>query len=175
MARRIAIPRYSLFASAVFLACLMLLGGCGRQSIPDATVIRQQPRMQQSPVNGKAAAILRTARALMGTRYRWGGDSPRQGFDCSGFIWFVYRQHGIILPRVSWQQFGTGRAVSYSAMRPGDLIFHKVDKGAKSMHVGIVTDRGTFIHSPSSGKRVMESSLNNTYWRQHYVGVRRVL
>lgn len=175
MARRTTPARHPLFISLAVLACLITLGGCGKQPITSPPVSQPSHQSRFTPAGGKAAAILRTARALMGTRYQWGGESPRQGFDCSGFIWFVYRQHGIVLPRVSWQQFGAGKAVSYSQMRPGDLIFHKVDKGAKSMHVGIITDRGTFIHSPSSGKRVMESSLNNTFWREHYVGVRRVL
>lgn len=176
MARPIApVSRRIVFITAALaLTTLMVLGGCGRQSINTAPVIRPSS-IQKSPTSAKAAAVIRTARALMGARYKWGGESPSTGFDCSGLVWFVYRQHGITLPRVSWQQFAAGRAISYSDMRPGDLVFHKVDKGSKSLHVGIITDRGTFIHAPSSGKRVMESSLNNTYWREHYIGARRVL
>lgn len=100
---------------------------------------------------------------------------PETGFDCSGLIWFVYRQNGINLPRVSWQQFGTGASIKRSEIRPGDLVFYDVKKSGKSLHVGIVTDRATFVHAPSSGKHVMESSLNSPYWAQHYLGARRVL
>lgn len=160
--------------AALLLMSLLVAGGCASKSVPPPPGAHPAA-VKQSTASGKAAAILRTARAMIGARYKWGGESPKTGFDCSGLVWFVYRQHGITLPRVSWQQFGAGSPINYSQLRPGDLIFHKVDKGSKSLHVGIVTDRGTFVHAPSSGKRVMESSLNNTYWRNHYVGARRVL
>lgn len=159
---------------ALLMTALLAAGGCGSKSVPPPPGA-QPATARQTPATGKAAGIIRTARSLMGVPYQWGGESPRSGFDCSGFVWYTYRQHGVSLPRISWQQFGAGRSVSYGEMRPGDLIFHKVNKSGKTLHVGIVTDRGTFIHSPSSGKRVMESSLNNTYWREHYIGVRRVL
>lgn len=122
----------------------------------------------------KADAIIKTARTQIGKRYKWGGESPNQGYDCSGLIWWVYRRHGISVPRVSWQQYSAGTFVEKNDIRPGDLIFFKVRTG-KSMHVGIVTDRGTFIHAPRSGKHVMESSLANDFWREHYVGSRRVI
>ncbi len=159
--------------AAFALVGLFVAGGCATKSAPPPGA--QPAKIQRQKPSSKAAAIIRTARTLIGTRYQWGGESPRTGFDCSGFVWFVYRQHGVNLPRISWQQFGAGSSVSYGNMRPGDLIFHKVDKSGKSLHVGIVTDRGTFVHAPSSGKSVMESSLNNTYWREHFIGVRRVL
>lgn len=160
--------------AACVCALLLMTGGCATKSAPPPPGAKPA-KIKQSPASAKATAIIRTARAMMGVRYQWGGESPQTGFDCSGLIWFVYRQHWVNLPRISWQQFGTGRSVNYGDMRPGDLIFHKVEKGSKSLHVGIVTDRGTFIHAPSSGKRVMESSLNNTYWREHFIGARRVL
>ncbi len=160
--------------AACLLAALLLVGGCATKVAPPPPGA-QPAKVKRSPASAKATAIIRTSRTLIGTSYQWGGESPRTGFDCSGLVWFAYRQHGVNLPRISWQQFGVGRSVSYGEMRPGDLIFHKVDKGSKSLHVGIVTDRGTFIHAPSSGKKVMESSLNNTYWRDHFIGVRRVL
>lgn len=157
------------------VASVALLTGCASKSSslpPGATPAKQQQSVQAS---GKAAGIIRTARLMIGAPYKWGGESPNVGFDCSGLVWFTYRQHGIHLPRISYQQFNVGRAVSRKDLRPGDLIFHKVEKSGKSLHVGIVTDRGTFVHAPSSGKRVMESSLNNTFWREHYIGARRVL
>lgn len=125
--------------------------------------------------SNKEAAVLRTARSLIGVRYKWGGEHPKTGFDCSGFIWFVYHVNGVRIPRVTWQQFGTGSTIGYSDLRPGDLIFYRIKKKGKGLHVGILTDRGTFIHAPSSGKGVMESSLNNVYWRDRYIGARRVL
>ncbi len=160
------------------IACAMLLlgliAGCASKA-PTSPPPGATYATKVKPASGKAAAIIRTARLMIGAPYKWGGESPGTGFDCSGLIWFSYRQHGINLPRISWQQFGAGYAIRRSDLRPGDLIFHKVDKTGKSLHVGIVTDKGTFVHSPSSGKRVMESSLNTPYWREHYLGARRVL
>lgn len=166
------IPLRSALAAALVAAVLLVAGGCASRTTPPDTIpVGVSPRS----ATAKAASVIRTARSLIGAPYKWGGDSPRTGFDCSGFIWFTYRQNGVPLPRVTWQQFGVGTAIRYSDIRPGDLIFHKVEKKGKSLHVGIVTDRGTFIHAPSSGKRVMESSLNNIFWREHYIGARRVL
>lgn len=160
--------------AAFVLVALFMAGGCASKTVlppPGA----QPAKVRSQPASSKAAPIIRTARRMIGAPYKWGGQSPNTGFDCSGLVWFAYHQHGITLPRISWQQFNAGTPVKYNQIRPGDLIFHKVEKGKKSLHVGIVTDRGTFVHSPSSGKRVMESSLNNTYWRTHYVGARRIL
>lgn len=166
---------FSAIAALLLFATLFLLGGCGSKTFPPpGTQIPPPKAKSSSRTTAKAKAIIRTAQTLKGAAYKWGGNSPKQGFDCSGLIWFVYRQHGITLPRVSWQQFGVGKAVQFSELRPADLVFFKIDKNGKSLHAGILTDRGTFIHAPSSGKRVMESSLNNTYWRQHYIGARRV-
>lgn len=158
------------------LVMLGLMVGCAAKSPapppPGAKPAKQQYSIKVTP---QAASVIRTARLMIGAPYKWGGESPRTGFDCSGLVWFAYHQNGINLPRISWQQFSVGTPIKRTRMQPGDLIFHKVDKSGKSLHVGIVTDRGTFVHAPSSGKRVMESSLNNTYWKEHFIGARRVL
>lgn len=155
------------------LACALLLAACAgtvpAPAPPAEAVIRAEPA---SP---RAAKVIRLARSLVGTPYKWGGISPATGFDCSGFIWYVYHRNGVDLPRISWRQLGTGTPVNRADIRPGDLVFHKVDKDGKSLHVGIVTDRGTFVHSPSSGRRVMESSLNSPFWMEHFLSARRVL
>ncbi|WP_229591500.1 C40 family peptidase [Pseudodesulfovibrio sediminis] len=158
--------------SCLLLAALASMVGCASHTAdipPGAT-----PAVRATPDTKQAAAIVRTASVLKGAPYKWGGYSPETGFDCSGLIWFVYHQHGINLPRMSWQQFGVGTAIHKSEIRPGDLVFYKVNKSGKTLHVGIVTDRGTFIHAPSSGKQVMESNLNLQYWKRHYIGARRV-
>ncbi|MCJ2164350.1 MULTISPECIES: C40 family peptidase [unclassified Pseudodesulfovibrio] len=160
-----------LLLSALLLACWAFLPACAAKSpapVPPEAVVRSQPA---SP---KATKIIRLARSMVGAPYKWGGYSPRTGFDCSGLVWFVYYQNGINLPRMASQQFGTGTPTDRSDMRPGDLVFYQVDKKGKSLHVGIVTDRGTFVHAPSSGRQVMESSLNTPYWFEHYLGTRRV-
>lgn len=164
----------ALWWAALSLALLLSAVGCSSHAPPpDITPLPAATRTMQP--SHKEAAVLRTARSLIGAPYRWGGEHPRTGFDCSGFIWFVYHVNGVNIPRVTWHQFATGETIDYADLRPGDLMFYSVDKKGKSLHVGILTDRGTFIHAPSSGKSVMESSLNNIYWRERYIGARRVL
>ncbi len=110
------------------LALLLPAGGCATKSA--APPGAHPARVQHAPASGRAAAVVRTARTMIGAPYKWGGESPREGFDCSGLIWFSYRQHGITLPRVSWQQFSAGRAVSRSSLRPGDLVFTRSPRKA---------------------------------------------
>ncbi|MGE4424602.1 MAG: C40 family peptidase [Pseudodesulfovibrio sp.] len=154
-------------------ACALLLCACAAT----APVTQPPPEamVRAEPATPKAAKIIRLARSLVGVPYKWGGYSPKTGFDCSGFIWYVYHRNGVDLPRMTWQQLGAGSPVKRADIRPGDLVFHQVDKDGKDLHVGIVTDRGTFVHSPSSGKRVMESSLNSPFWMEHFLSARRVL
>jgi cell wall-associated NlpC family hydrolase len=158
------------------LAALMLsvlaMAGCAATNPPPGGMVTP---VDSRPGSGKAAAIIRTARSLIGTPYVWGGHEPSTGFDCSGLVWYAFHKNGVTLPRISWQQFGVGSPVHFHELRAGDLVFHKVDSKGKSLHVGIVTDRGTFVHAPSSSKQVMESSLSNVYWSKHFVGARRVL
>jgi len=168
--RRFTLRRMPLLLAALMLA--FLAAGCATKSPAPPPVPEQ--RVKPRPASDKAARIIRMARSFIGYPYTWGGDRPETGFDCSGLIWFVYRRNGIPLPRVSWQQFGAGSPVKQQEVRPGDLVFYQVNKSGKSLHAGIVTERGTFVHAPSSGKRVMESSLTQPYWIEHYIGTRRV-
>jgi len=177
VARMQTVIKPSVRGVIVFTCILLLSGltaGCATKS-PSPPPLAERSSARAKPVSAKVSGVIRTARLMIGAPYKWGGKSPNTGFDCSGLVWFAYRQHGISIPRISWQQFGAGHPVRRSELRPGDLIFHKVDKSGKSLHVGLVTDRGTFVHAPSSGKHVMESSLSNSYWKKHYIGARRVI
>ncbi|GKT37658.1 C40 family peptidase, partial [Aduncisulcus paluster] len=121
------------------------------------------------------SSIVSTARSLLGIPYKWGGRSPKTGFDCSGFVWYVFNQYGINLPRSSSQLLSVGSPVNKSSIRPGDILIYKVSKKGKSLHAAIATGSGTFVHSPSSGKTVSEVSMSGPYWRGRLIGVRRVL
>lgn len=123
--------------------------------------------------SAEALGVVRTARGLAGQPYRYGGDSPATGFDCSGLAWWAFRQQGIEIPRASWEQYESGRSVPKSDLAPGDLVFFKLGKWTKGLHVGIVTERGTFIHSPSEGGRVREDEFLSSYWQARFVGARR--
>ena len=112
--------------------------------------------------------IVAYAKRFRGTRYVYGGTSPRSGFDCSGFVRFVYAHFGITLPHSSYGDFDRGRRVSRSALRPGDLVFFD-----SVGHVGIYVGNGRFIHAPHSGTRVRVESLAGWY-SSRFVGARRI-
>jgi cell wall-associated NlpC family hydrolase len=109
------------------------------------------------------------ARHLVGVPYRYGGSSPRSGFDCSGFVSFVYRHFGILLPHSSYAQFGVGRRVPRRALRPGDLVFFD-----GIGHVGMYVGHGRFIHAPHSGTRVRVEAMTGWYGAR-YDGARRLV
>ena len=124
-------------------------------------------------LNGaSAAAIIATAKQYIGVPYVWGGSTP-SGFDCSGFVQYVFARHGITLPRTSRDQYSVGTWVSKSNLQPGDLVFYNTS-GSGVSHLGIYIGNGQFIHA-SSSKGVMISEMSNSYWSARYYGARRVL
>jgi cell wall-associated NlpC family hydrolase len=125
-------------------------------------------RKQQAQV-AEGVKIARYARKFVGIRYSYGGTSPRTGFDCSGFVRFVYAHFGLSLPHYTVSQFRLGRRVSRAALHPGDLVFFN-----GLSHVGLYIGRGLFVHAPHTGLRVQVESING--WSAHeYAGARRVV
>jgi cell wall-associated NlpC family hydrolase len=119
--------------------------------------------------------IVKTARRYVGVPYRWGGESPRTGFDCSGYIMVVYRLNGLDLPRSSRQQWEIGKQISRRQLQKGDLVFFATSGGGRISHVGIYTGEDKFLHAPSKGSRIKTSSLSSKYFRSRYVGARSYL
>jgi cell wall-associated NlpC family hydrolase len=116
--------------------------------------------------------ITGTALALRGTPYRNGGHDPG-GFDCSGFVTYVFAQHGVAVPRTVGELYRAGREVK-GAIEPGDLVFFTtVAPGAS--HVGIAIGGDEFVHAPSSTGEVRVERLGASYWSTRFVGARRVL
>lgn len=115
----------------------------------------------------------------MGTRYSYGGSSPRTGFDCSGFTGWVFSDHGAELPHSSLDQFrmaghnGSVRVWKIRNLVRGDLVFFKTTS-ARVGHAGIYLAKGNFIHSSSAGGKVRISSLTAGYYRDTFVGTTRV-
>ena len=121
----------------------------------------------------KADQIIATAKKYIGVPYVWGGESP-SGFDCSGYVQYVFKAHGIQLNRTAETQYKHGSYVSKSNLKPGDLVFFQNTYKAGISHVGIYIGDGQFIHA-SSSKGVTISNLSSSYYASHYYGGRRIL
>jgi cell wall-associated NlpC family hydrolase len=110
----------------------------------------------------------------VGVRYRYGGNSPESGFDCSGLVAHVFeRAWGVALPRGTEAQRGVGRPVKLRDLQPGDLVFYDT-RNRPFSHVGIYLGDGNFVHAPRPGQRVRVESVNSPYWRVRFNGARRV-
>jgi len=132
------------------------------------------------PVSGLPAgatangyALSSTALSLRGAPYRNGGVDPANGFDCSGFVRYVYQQHGVPMPRAVREQFRVGKSIDRSRLEAGDLVFFStVAPGAS--HVGIMIGGDQFVHAPSERGVVRVENLSAQYWASRYLGARRV-
>ena len=118
------------------------------------------------------SAVIATAKKYIGVPYVWGGSTP-SGFDCSGFVQYVFNAHGISLPRTSKQQYGVGAYVAKANLKAGDLVFFDTEGNGVS-HLGIYIGNNQFIHA-STSKGVTITSLSNTYWAPKYYGAKRIL
>ena len=118
--------------------------------------------------------MLLQALLALGLDYRYGGNSPVTGFDCSGLVAHVYREAwGIELPRNTAGQSKAGFAVGLKEIQAGDLLFYNTLNRPNS-HVGIYLGDGRFVHAPKAGARVRVESIKSAYWSQRYNGARRV-
>ncbi len=132
-------------------------GGAGRAAPPP------------TPLN---LQIVNLALQYQGSPYMWGGTTPR-GFDCSGFVMYVYRQKGIGLPRDTWGMIQTGTPIGRDSLRPGDLVFFSTYAWGPS-HVGIYIGGGQFVHASDENTGVTVSSLNSSFWSSAYYAARRI-
>lgn len=119
--------------------------------------------------------IVSTARQYLGVPYRWGGESARTGFDCSGLTMVVYRLNGLDLPRASGQQWRSGTPVKRRQLARGDLVFFATAGGNRVSHVGIYAGNGKFLHAPGKGRTIRLTPLSNPYFKSRYLGARSYL
>lgn len=123
--------------------------------------------------NDKVSGIFTEAEKYIGVPYRYGGTTPA-GFDCSGYVQYIFRANGITLKRTSRDQYANnGYYVSKSELKRGDLVFF--GNGSYVNHVGIYAGDGMMIHSPSTGKTVTYTSIETDYYRSHYIGAKRIV
>ncbi len=112
------------------------------------------------------------AKQQIGVPYRFGGNSPQGGFDCSGLVFYSFSRAGLEVPRTTDGLYDRTFPVDPRELRQGDLLFFSI-KG-KISHVGIYVGNGKFVHAPSSGKSVTYASLSNPYWLDHLVRAGRL-
>jgi cell wall-associated NlpC family hydrolase len=162
-------------------------GGSGTTAIPapadpSAPALPARPALPAPPApsappapparSSDGYALSGTALSLRGAPYRDGGIDP-SGFDCSGFVRYVYEQHGVAMPRQVREQFRVGKTIDRARLEPGDLVFFStVAPGAS--HVGIMIGGDQFVHAPSEKGVVRVESLAAQYWASRYVGAKRV-
>jgi cell wall-associated NlpC family hydrolase len=119
--------------------------------------------------------IIVNALSLTGIKYQYGGNSPETGFDCSGFVRYVFREAAsIALPHNARAISQVGRMISAEELQPGDLVFYNTMKSAFS-HVGIYLGNNRFIHAPSSGGGIHVVNMDTDYWASRFDGARRIL
>ncbi len=123
---------------------------------------------------GKASELVIQAMGLLGVPYKRGGTSEEKGFDCSGFVRYMFEKSvGLVLPRRAEDQAKVTEEINRSELKPGDLVFFNTMKRTFS-HVGIYVGDGKFIHAPRPGKSVRVDDMREAYWQKRFNGARRV-
>lgn len=140
---------------------------------PSPAALRPAPARSSVATVASATDILQTALGFRGVPYRYGGEDPATGFDCSGFVRFVLAQHQLTLPRTAAEQFQVGRRVSARDVQAGDLVFFStVAPGAS--HVGLAISKDEFVHAPATSGVVRVERMEWSYWQSRFVGARRL-
>jgi len=172
-----------LFKYLLYIILIFSISACGTfgPKAPVPVVGSDPGRAPSSPAPAPSGAwqperseALLQALLALGLDYRYGGDSPVTGFDCSGLVAHVYLEAwNIRLPRNTKAQSKAGTPVSLSELQPGDLVFYDTLKRPYS-HVGIYLGDGKFVHAPKTGAHVRIESLHSAYWSQRFNGARRI-
>ena len=159
--------RSRLFTFALALVVAGIAAG------PTSAIVDESSRgpnaVTATPTPTRAERAVKVALEAVGTPYRWGGDSPVTGFDCSGLVRWAYGRVGVDLPHSSYALYGEGRRVSGPSMEPGDILFFE-----GLGHVGLYLGRGRMVHAPQSGRTVEVVRITTTNYAARLIGVRRV-
>jgi cell wall-associated NlpC family hydrolase len=165
MARRLAL-----------LALVLVLAACSSAPKRPAAAAPSLQIIDVTPADpARANNVLMRALGLVGTPYRWGGNTPAGGFDCSGLVGYVFLDAAqVYLPRTT-REIAEFKAKSppRDRLASGDLVLFGNRGGV--FHVGIYVGEGRFVHAPSTGGTVRLDRVDGPYWRDHYAGARRIL
>ncbi len=163
------------------LAAALVLGGCATTAPrsgggSEAYGIGEDHYSEPSALAAMSNDVLMRAIGLVGTPYRYGGNTPDGGFDCSGLVGFVFKDAAnLALPRSTRELIDIdARKIDRDSLQPGDLVFFN-PRGGRVSHIGIYVGEDRFVHAPSTGGTVRLDSLNSAYWRKFYVSAKRVL
>lgn len=125
-------------------------------------------------ISNRASELAMNAMGMIGIRYKYGGNSPENGLDCSGLVRYVFKESwGANLPRTAVEISRVGKHVESNDLQPGDLVFYNTLRRGFS-HVGIYLGDNKFIHSPSRGGEVRVESMDLSYWKKRFNGARRI-
>jgi cell wall-associated NlpC family hydrolase len=164
----------SLFYSLILLLLTFTAAAHAEESEPvPAASLPAESKFGAKYLDG-AKDLALYALGLIGVTYKFGGNSPESGLDCSGLVHYVFRQvGGLVLPRNSRALSASGARVGEAELRPGDLVFYNTLRKPFS-HVGIYLGEHRFIHAPSRGGEVQIVDMTETYWAKRYNGARRI-
>jgi len=161
----------TLIGCGIFICTLLFITGCSSFSSKNTSTKVAQFK-QDTSVGTEDISI--TAIGLVGVPYRYGGNNPKGGFDCSGLIAYVYNKSANIkLPRTIQEMSSKGQSLGNQAPAPGDLVFFNTT-GDKYSHAGIYVGQGRFVHAPSAGGTVRLDFITTPYWAAKFVEARRV-
>ena len=164
--------RRAYLGSLALLLSSLILVGCStpaRKSTPPSKIAKFK---EDTSVGTEGISI--AAMGLVGVPYRFGGNTPAGGFDCSGLIVYVYNNAaGLKLPRTVQEMSRAGQSIQNDAPAPGDLVFFNTT-GERYSHAGIYVGQGRFVHAPSKGGTVRLDQMTSPYWAARYTEARRI-
>jgi cell wall-associated NlpC family hydrolase len=158
----------------MFFSCAGHKKAMREQHIPP-DISQSQSQDALSKQSNQRKIIAQHAINSLGVPYRWGGQSPATGFDCSGLVVYTHQMADVIVPRTAIAQLENGRVITLQNLQTGDLVFFKDLKETKDYHVGIYVGDGRFIHAPGRGRNVTYEFLNTPYFLNRYIGARNYL
>ena len=152
------------------LSATLLLTACS-QPPKKSTQRQQHPQsslVSYNTISPARSRMISVAQSTLGVPYKWGGNNPQQGFDCSGLTRYVYKNAtGLTIPRTAAQQRDKSRTINYAQLKPGDMLFFKT--GKRTNHVGVYIGNRQFIHAPAGGKSVTMTTMDSPYWYKRFV------